>query len=416
MQPSQPNRRTFLTKSVTGAAAIAAGISSVDPQRVLGANERINIGVIGCGGRGTHLSKIIHTLAEECNVEIVSVCDVWKRQLESISSLVEQRQGTKPATCQRYGDVLNNKDVDAVIIATPDFAHSRILTEAAYAGKHAYCEKPMSNNLRDANAAADAVDASGIICQVGVQRRSHNPHYEAMDVLRSGVLGVIIEVESCYNRCTPSWARDASGIREEDVDWEQYLMYLPKRRFDAHRYRSWHLYRDYTIGLAGLLGVHVYDVGPWFMDDPIPETAMGMGGTLVWKEGREHYDTLESSFMFPRGFMLRFVSRLGNAAGGAEAQIRGTKGTFDSGTLTFSGEGGGKEAIKEPIKIDQEGVPAWSDARPHVKNWLECIRSGKKPNADVHAGYSHSVISIMAHLAADQGTQVHFDRERRRIV
>ncbi len=412
----RPNRRDFFTKTIAGTAAVAAGVSSVKPERVLGANDRIGLAVIGCGGRGSHLSKIVFSLAKECNLEILSVCDVWKRQLEEIKSLVKEGQGREPTACQRYKEVLNNRDVDAVIIATPDFAHSRILTEAAYAGKHAYCEKPMSNNLRDANAAVDAVEASGVICQVGVQRRSHPPHYKAAELVRSGTLGVISEIESCYNRCTPSWARDASGIREEDVDWEQYLMYLPKREFDAHRYRSWHLYRDYTIGLAGLLGVHVYDVGPWFMDDPIPESATGMGGTLVWKERREHYDTLESSFMFPKGFMLRFVSRLGNAAGGSEAQIRGTKGTFDSGSLTFTGEGGGKGAIKEPIKIDQEGVPAWSDARPHVRNWFDCIRSGEKPNADVHAGYSHSVISIMAHIAADQGRQVRFDPKERRIV
>jgi predicted dehydrogenase len=374
------------------------------------------VGIIGCGGRGSALSGILYDLADGCNVTVVAVCDVWKPALQKSADTVTKTFGGGPRTFQRYADLLGLTDVDAVVIATPDFAHARILTEAAEAGKHVYCEKPMASNMQDANAAVKAVESNRIVCQVGTQRRSCPRHQKAAELMRSGIVGIVSEVETCYNRCTPSWVRDYSDVRQEDVDWEQYLLYLPKRDFDPRRYRCWHLYKDYTVGLAGLLGSHVIDVGTWFMDDPLPEYAVGLGGTLVWKEGREHADTMESIFMFPKGFLLRFTSRLGNSSGGYEIQFRGTKGTFDTADLTADGEGGGEDRIQSPVTVEElVGARDWTDARPHVQNWLECIRSGRKPNADVHAGYAHSVASIMAHQAMDTGRRVRFDLKKREI-
>ncbi len=191
-------------------------------------------------------------------------------------------------------------------------------------------------------------------------------------------------------------------------------MYLPPRPFDPCRLSCWHLYRDYTIGLVGLLGSHIIDVGTWFMDDPVPESAVGLGGILIWKEKREHYDTMESAFLFPKGFIMRFVSRLGNSAGDDNTQFRGLRGTFDTTTMTASGLGGKKEeAIQEPIAVEK---PPEEKDTDHVKNWLDSIRSGAKPTADVHAGYAHSVIAIMAHNAADQGRRVRYDPIRREIL
>ncbi len=411
------NRRSFLSKTVTGSIAISGLSQTFAPSTVIGANDRIHVAVIGCGGRGNYLKNVICRLSEECNADVVALCDVSKKQLQRTADSIKEQIDIDTKTSQRYRDILEMKDVDAVMIATPDFAHARILTEAALTGKHAYCEKPMSDNMADANAAVDAVEKMGVICQVGTQRRSHIPHQQAVDLVRNGVIGTVTEIECQYNRCTPSWLRDYSDVRKEDIDWEQFLMYLPMREFDPCRYRCWHLFRDYTIGLAGLLGTHVIDVGPWFMDDPLPVSANGMGATILWKEKREHYDTMETSFMFPKGFMLHFTSRLVNSAGGTEVQIRGTKGTFDTATLTATGEGGGPEAIKEPVTIEgKNDYPSWGDAMPHIRNWLECIRSGNKPNADVHAGYAQSVASIMAHESCDEGRRVKFDFENRKVI
>jgi len=416
MTSERSNRRSFLKTTVTGTAGALAATHAFAPARVLGANDRIRIASIGCGGRGNYLKDVVAQLAAKCNAQIVAVSDPWTKRLDSISASVRDKFGDTPKRTQRHKEILEMDDVDAVMIATPDFAHARILTEAAYAGKHVFCEKPMTNNMADARAAVDAVDKTGIICQVGTQRRS-DPHYQkAAEIVRSGVLGVISEVECCWNRCVASWLDPPSAyanMRKEDVDWEEFLMYLPKREFDPCRLSCWHLYRDYTIGVVGLLGSHIIDVGTWFMDDPIPNSVVGIGGTLVWKEKREHYDTIESAMMFPKGFIMRYVTRLGNSAGGAHTQFRGTKGTFDTSTMTASGEGGKQgEAIDEPIRVGR----LTARHTDHVENWLNCIRSGEKPNADVHAGYAHSVISIMAHTAADQGREVRYDPEERRIV
>ncbi len=416
MTSENSNRRNFLKTTAKGTAGVLAASHMFAPAKVLGANDRIQVASIGCGGRGNYLKDVVAHLAADSNAQIVAICDVWTKRLDSMSQSVRDKFGVTPKRTQRYADILEMKDVDAVLIATPDFAHSRILTEAAYAGKHAFCEKPMSDNMDDARAAADAVDETGVICQVGTQRRS-DPHYQrAAEIVGSGVLGDISEVECCWNRCVASWLDPPSAyanMRKEDVDWEQFLMYLPPREFDPVRLSCWHLFRDYTIGVVGLLGSHIIDVGTWCMDDPIPNSAVGLGGTLVWKEKREHYDTIESAMMFPKGFVMRYVTRLGNSAGGAHTQFRGTKGTFDTSTMTATGEGGKKgEAIEEPIKVGRMR----SHHTDHVKNWFDCIRSGDKPNADVHKGYAHSVISIMAHMAADQGREVRYDPKERRII
>jgi len=417
MMENRSDRRSFLKTTVTGAAGILAASGMSASSRVLGANDRVRIGLIGCGGRGNYLRGVVKELGEEGNAEIVAVCDVWKKNLNKTGDEVKANFGADPKRFQRYRDLLALNDVDAVMIATPDFAHSRILTEAAYAKKHVFCEKPMSNNLSDACAAVDAVESTGVICQVGTQRRSSPWFQKAYELVRSGVLGPITEVECSWNRNVPSWLDDPqtyADMKKEDVDWEQFLMYLPPRPFDPCRLSCWHLYRDYTIGLVGLLGSHIIDVGTWFMDDPVPESAVGLGGILIWKEKREHYDTMESAFLFPKGFIMRFVSRLGNSAGDDNTQFRGLRGTFDTTTMTASGLGGKKEeAIQEPIAVEKP--PEEKDTN-HVKNWLDSIRSGAKPTADVHAGYAHSVIAIMAHNAADQGRRVRYDPIRREIL
>ncbi|HPA45568.1 MAG TPA: Gfo/Idh/MocA family oxidoreductase [bacterium] len=413
MIPEKTNRRTFLT-ATTGALAAGAIFA---PSVVLGANDRIRIGVIGGGGRSNSLCKDIAKNQKEWNATVVAVCDVWKKNRDTTVQNMKDLFGSDPKPLVRYADLLAMPDVDAVIIATPDFAHSPILADAAKAGKHAYCEKPMATNMRDANNAVEAVEQSGIICQVGTQRRSHIPHQQAAEIIRSGLLGKITEVEAAYNRCTPSWLRDYGDVRKEDVDWGQYLMDLPERAFDPARFRRWHLYKDYSVGLPGLLGSHVIDLVHWYMDDPLPESGIALGGTLIWTEGREHADTLESAFLYPKGFLLRYVSRLGNSAGGYDARFYGDRGTFDSSTLIATGEGGGKEALKEPVKAEGASEAGdWSRAELHLKNWLDCIRSGKQPNADVHAGYGHSVVSILAFESMNTGRRMKFDPEKKNLV
>lgn len=409
---TQPvSRRRFLQ------TASAAGVLAMASHRVRGANDRLRIGLIGCGSRANEHRKVIKELSDECNAEIVALCDVWKPALEKTAATVAEEFGAKPKTFRHYRDLLALNDVDAVIIATPDFSHSPILIETAGAGKHAYVEKPMATKLPDANGAVDAVEKSGIVCQVGTQRRSHVPHQNALKIFRSGVLGKISEVECFYNRNTPSWDRDSSDVQKGDVDWEQFLMSAPKRDFDPRRYRCWQLYEDYTNGLTGLLGSHAIDAAHWFMDDPLCTCGVALGGNFVWEDGRELPDTMEALYLYPKGFMVRFVSRLGNEDCAPCAIFRGTNGTFSTLTLTADGQGGdGPNRIKEPIKAEGAGDSwEWAETNPHVKNWLECIRSGATPNADVRAGYAHSLSAIIAFESIKSGKRIAYDAQHRTL-
>lgn len=403
MMHDKLNRRDFLSMASAGAAgATLLGIGS-HGGHALAANDRISIGVIGAGGRGEYLLGEVKNVAERHNVEITTICDVWRLNRERMAARVKSWTGQEPKTFSRHADVLALKDVDAVIIATPDFQHSRILADAARAGKDAYCEKPMASNMRDARDALHAVLDNKRVVQIGTQRRSEGKFQAGAELIQSGVLGTISEVVTGWNDCNPRWARPYHDVKQEDVDWEAYLLDLPKRPFDAKRFRCWHLYREFTVGTPGLLGSHVIDIAHWYMDDCFPKSCVAHGGVYVWKDGREHADTMECLWEYPKGFLLRYQTRLGNNYPMPEAAFYGTRGTFDTSSWKAIGEGGGDDKLKEEVMVKAR------ESVGHVENWLECLRSRKTPNADIRSGYAHSVASIMAFVAWESGRRQIYD-------
>lgn len=410
MKPFNSTRRDFIRQ--TGSAAVALGAFGAQARRVLGANDRISVALIGCGGRGIDwIATEISKLKEIENVDITAVCDVWKRNREAAVTRVKEWFGTEPRAFARYAEVLQLPDIHAVGIATPDHAHSKILADAARAHKDAYCEKPMASNLRDAKDALHAVNENKVICQIGVQRRSDGLHRAAAELIQSGVLGTISEVETAWHDASPRWMKtDLSAIQPDEVDWEQYLMDAPKRDFDPMRFRCWHLWKDYTVGTPGLLGSHLIDAATWFVNDPLPLRAIAHGGIYVWKDGREHADTLDCILEYPKGFILNYSTRLGNNYPKPEVTLYGTKGTFDTASWTVTGLGGGKQKLDSPIKVE----PKISEN--HVQNWLQCIRTRKQPNAPVEVGYAHSVAGILCFLSWDKGQRFAYDAAKEDIV
>jgi predicted dehydrogenase len=380
--------------------------------------------LIGCGGRGNYLLTETLRSAKALNVEIAALCDVWSVNLKQTADWLASRQETKPVTFARYQDLLSVKDLDAVIIATPDFAHTPILIEATKLKKDCFVEKPMATVLDHATTAMRLVKENQTIVQIGTQRRSDPRHQEGARLIQSGVLGKISEVETAWHDAAPRWARDYSNVRREDVDWEQYLMFLPREPFNPARFRRWHLYKDFTTGTPGLLGSHLIDVAIWFMNDPLPSSVVAHGGVYVWKDGREHADTLDCVLEYPKGFILNYSTRLGNKHAIPEVVFYGTKGTFDTQSWTARGEGGGDEALAQSVTVPKPNpaastasvTPAASPASPgavqndprvegegHVRNWLECVRSRRTPNAPIEVGYAHSVASIMCFQAWETG-------------
>jgi predicted dehydrogenase len=270
---SEVSRRSFVAAPFSAAAL-----------RARSSNDRIQVGVIGAGGRGFELMRQV-AQAKGANAVITAICDVYRPNREKAVQFVEKTWGIKPRQTVDYKELLSWRDVDAVLIAAPDFTHSIMLKDAVEAGKDAYCEKPMGVEFNEAKAAYLAVRKSDRVVQIGTQRRSDPRLAGAARLVRSGILGQVTRVEFSVNFQEPRWRRDYTHIRPEDVAWPQFLMHRPSRPFDARRFREWQLFRDYTNGIAGLWMCHFIDLVPWFLDDPYPAGAVANGGVLP-VEGR----------------------------------------------------------------------------------------------------------------------------------
>jgi len=402
MTYDQPTRRTF----IMGAAA---GLVATKPRlavgRIIGANERINVAVIGCGvrGKGNHMAELVK-LAQPQNVRITAVCDVWQPALRAAEDAVAKAFQAKPFSTTNYEDLLTRDDVDAVTIATPDHAHAPMLTAACKAGKDVYCEKPMTVRLDDAKDALKAARDNKRVVQSGTQRRSDGLQQAWAEFFQAGKLGTVTKVEIGYHDNRPRWRRDYSDVHEKDVDWKRYLMYLPDRPFDPKRYRRWHLYKDYTLGPVSLLGSHYIDIVIWYLNAKCPTSGVQLGAAYVWgDDGREHPDTCDSLWDYPEGFLLLYTNHFGNSYNDGGILICGTNGTYVNGQVLPDGAPHGKEHFPQPFKVQ---------AKPnqnHMRNWLECIRTRKDPNAPIEAGYYHSVATVLAAESLWRGRRMTYD-------
>lgn len=401
------DRRAFLAHAAAGVLLAARPAGDA---RVRGANDRIRLGLIGCGGRGKYLFGTIQAVAEKQNAAVTAVCDVWRPARESMAAAVEKASGARPAAFARFADLLHGDTVDAVVIATPDFAHCPALIAAAQAKKDAFCEKPLSRTFAEARAARAAVQESGIVVQLGTQRRSDGRHQAAAKLLRGGVLGTITAIDTAWHDHGPRWQRKFDDVKEADVDWEQYQLGQTERPFDARRYRCWHLFHDYTNGLPGLLGSHLVDAALMLTGDAAPVSAVAHGGTYVWKDGREHADTIECLWEYPGGFLMSFASRLGNSFAVPEVRIHGNAGTFDTQTWKITAAGANPaRKVKDEVEVPKGG------GEDHMANWLECVRSRKTPNASIEWGYNHAVAACMAAEALRTGRRQVYDAGKQEV-
>jgi len=406
------SRRRFLRQSSTATALV--GVSALAAPRAYGANERLSIGMIGVGDRASAHMDEIHRLAEKENVEITAVCDVWKVNLARAASKVKEWFGKEPHQSTRFGDLLALKNVDAVVIATTDNAHTPIMIEALKAGKDVYVEKPMSQTVAEANEALDLARAGNRVVQVGTQYRSDGGYIAASKELATGVLGKISRVSVAANFNHARWARPFSNCKPDDVDWEAYLFNRPKVAFDPKLLRRWHFYRMFTNGLSGLWMAHHVDSCHLLTGAKYPASAVAHGGVYVWNDGREHTDTFHALLDYPEGFLFDWGMGLGNAAGchytihGAAATLEVSRGTGEPDSLTVFPE--------DPKEKDKTRKIAPEPSHSHMANWLECIRLRKRPNADIQFGHQHAVATILAAEALESGRRQKYDREKREIV
>ena len=379
------SRRKFLKAGAVGSAAFA--LSAMSYSRVLGANDRISIGIIGCGSRGVgaHMAGV-HKHSESQNIKITAVCDPWRVRREEAAAKVKEWYGLEARKFVSYHDLLALKDIDAVMIASCDHQHTTHLEAAAKAGKDVYCEKPLAMRLDRLKRAVDAVKKANIVVQIGTQLRSLPTFTGCRELYKTGILGTVGRIEQCRNGERPYWYGYVKEINKEDVDWKEFLMDAPDQPFDPVKYSGWYGYREFSDGPVPGLGSHFIDLVHYITGAKFPSSCVCLGGTFTWKDEYNFTcpDHVQALWIYPEGFMVSYSTNFGNGSG-KTFKIFGDKGVLDMvnwNAPILSAEGGGKRRGEIRGKQPVEEIP-----RPdHYLDWLQCIRSRQAPNAPIEAG------------------------------
>ena len=435
---SKINRRNF-TK-LAGAAALAG-----PSLNVLGANDRVRVACVGYSDRfrGSLLPTFM-AAQKDLNFDLVAVADLWKKRLyENAKPELEKKLGHAIQTYTSDIDLYENgKDIDAVIISTADFQHAQHATHAVNAGKDAYCEKPMAEDMYSANMLKDAVDAKrnagfapGAVLQIGSQRRSGAAYHAAKEYIHSGKFGNISFIDLCWNvNQSRRWRRSeqlVASLKKEDIDWNMWLLDRDpdEYEFDPRKYLEFRLFWPFSSGIPGQWMCHQIDTVAWFTGLNYPRKAVASGGTYAWADGRQSFDTFTTILEYGednkpgKGFQAVFQSRQTNAARGNVEKYYGPGGTIDLIKGVVSNEGVEKakpheEKLTERYEKAETAANTGGDSltRAHMRNWMECVRSRQNPNAPVEAGYWHTVSLIMANAAMRTGLVGTFDPVKREVL
>ena len=398
-------RRTFVASS---------GMTALSARRTVGANDRIGVGILGCGRRNL-LDQVLE-FREQANVEVRAVCDIWRSHREAAATRAQRTAGHKPALVHAYEDMLGRDDIDAVIIGTPDHQHCRQLVDATRAGKDSYVEKPLAMDLKELKKAHDTVRASDRVVQMGTQVRSFPSSVAARSFVQGGGLGNIFKIEQSRNSYKPYWYRYAERhLEERDTDWKRFLMHRKQRAWDAQQYAGWFGYRDFSQGPHSNLGVHFFDLVHYITGAGPPARAITMAGSYRWnRDGFDVPDSVETTLEYPNeGFLVRYCSTFG-VQGHSYLKFFGSRGEMDAtrwgDPFAISGK-----TVQDDDRISEGETIDPAESVPHMLNFLECVRSRKTPNAPIEAGFSHSIAAILADESFVRGGRVEYDESTRRI-
>lgn len=416
------------------AAAVSAG-------RVLGANERINVGWIGCGGRGHYDASFMRKLPD---VEIVAACDVYEPHARAAASWIGSR-------CRSYSDfrkLLERKDIDAVLIATPDHWHASIMVLACEAGKDVYTEKPLAHTIEEGQKMVAAARRYNRVVQLGTQHRSAAHFREAARIIQSGEIGPVhfVRVWNYINMAPDGVGYAADAPAPSGLDWDFYLGPAPAAPFNKNRFLvRYRWFWDYAGGMTTDYGTHRFDSVHEVMGEDKPKIVSASGGRYFLKDGCDTPDTLQITYEYP-GFILSYEASMvnGHGCGGRTAGMHyyltrcnddrphgqayyGTKGTLYADRFGFEvypepkgeyGPGavnvvaGDSEGFRTERKQAQE--PDTTGA--HIKNFIDCVRSRQKPVADVETGHRSTIVPHLGNIALRTGHKIHWDAESEKII
>ncbi len=406
MERQRDSRRNFLGK----VAGLAGTLAAAAPQRVLGAKERVRLGWVGVGDRGTELLR--QALACQ-GVEVVGLCDVYTKRLEAAKALVPTA-----ATYLDHRRMLDDKNIDAVVISTPQHLHADHFVASIQAGKHVYQEKTMAFTVEHAKkmrAAYMPVRAKQVV-QIGHQSCSSGQVLDAQAFLADGKVGKITSIEAHMYRNSPhgkpQWSRPVGAdVNPENVLWESFLGGSAKRPFDAQRFINWRFFWDYSGG--NVYENMCHQVSFWYkvLGLQIPKQVTMTGGIYLWKDGREVPDTMHVSMEHTEEVLFSWSSGFGNSRLGVTEDVLGTDGTISkSQQIRYQ-----PERVNRPQGVELVGNQPTTPLA-HMENFLDCVRTGKETNCPFDVGFRVSIVSRMAVDSYRLGRAVKWDAAREEIV
>ena len=388
------NRRDF---------ARASALTALSYSRVLGANDRVALGVVGTGGRGTYVMSLFQN---EPEIEVRALCDVYAVKVDQA---LQKAPGAQ--TFSDHRRLLELKQLDAVLVGTPDHWHKGVAVDALNAGKDVYCEKPLVSRREDGPEIVRAARVNQRICQVGMQQRSGTVYLEARDkFVSSGLLGKLTHVWCVWNSGIPRPLPAEPREKPTNLDWVRFLGPVKYRDWNPAQYLDFRAFLDFGGGKMTDFGAHWIDVVHMFTGVDAPLSVAAQGGVFYdFHDGRTAPDTISALYTYP-GFTAHFESLA--VTGGPEYGVTffGEKGWLyvNRNRYEFHPAGKGAEPViaKFPGDITQQ----------HVRNFLDCCRTRKLPNGDVYIGHRSAQACLLAVQAYEERRTLHFDAQREEVL
>jgi predicted dehydrogenase len=425
MADDRITRRGFVgALGVTAGSAALLGASGASA--AVGPNDKIRIGLIGAGSRG---NQVLKTFLENDEVDCISVADVDDQHASETADTIEKKRGQRPKTARDYRAMLDDKNVDAVVIATPDHWHALPSIQAVLAGKDVYVEKPVGHNVAEGQAMIHAARKYNKVMAVGTQQRSSAHFQKAVEAVRSGKIGQVFWVQTWnFENISPA----GMGVYPDTsapsyVDYDRWLGPAPSRPFNPNRFHL--LFRwffDYAGGMMSDWGVHLNDIVLWALDAKAPQSVYTTGGILTSKDDRDTPDTLQVIYEFP-GCSLTYSMRKGNGlplnGHGYGILFCGTDGSLlldrsgyeiipDKTTVPYGIKGIHPEIQARKITLEPEKVEKGNDGQsPHIKNFLQCLSTRERPIADIEIGHRSTNTCHLGNIAYKLGRKLTWDGE-----
>lgn len=398
------HRRSFLGAAAAGLAATRARVAAAD---------KVNVGMIGVGGRGRGLLGVYAGLPD---VNVTHLCDADQASLERADQVIAKAGARKPQTTNDMRHLLDDKEVDAVVVATPDHWHAPATILACDAGKDVYVEKPASHNIREGRLMVDAARRNRRIVQVGTQSRSRPSTLKAMEIVKSGQIGEVIMAKAWNVQLRDDIGHKENSPVPDGVDYDTWLGPAPWIPFNENRFHyKWHWHWHFGTGDAGNDGAHQIDIARWALGVDYPKSAKGMGGKIFFEDDQQTPDTMNVTFDYG-GKALIWEMRIWNPYGmdGQEngVAVYGSEATIQIGRWDRRW---GYKLFDRAGKLVEHN-DADDEADDHMRNFIDCIRTRKLPNADVSIGHLSALHCHLANIVARTGRNVDFDQESEQAI